>query len=151
MGSKSKQTRLAYDVLIRAKKEAQNLGNHIVSTEHLLLAFTRGASQSSKDVFHAMGVQPSKVREVIEFIVSQKPIHSRKLELSTLAKKVLDLALDEARRDGRGKFDDLDILLGCAREHEGIASAVLESLGLKLERIRQVAASVRKVVVQVGT
>ena len=50
--------------------------------------------------------------------------------------KVIELAVDEARRLGHHHIGTEHILLGLIREHEGIAGGVLESLGVTLERVR---------------
>jgi ATP-dependent Clp protease ATP-binding subunit ClpC len=52
------------------------------------------------------------------------------------AKKVLELALDEARRLGHNYIGTEHLLLGLIREGEGVAARVLEAMGADLERVR---------------
>src|ERR671931_281189 len=52
------------------------------------------------------------------------------------AKRVLALAQDEAIRFNHNYIGTEHLLLGLVREGEGIASGVLESLGVSLEKVR---------------
>jgi len=52
------------------------------------------------------------------------------------ARKVLTLAQDEAQRFNHNYIGTEHLLLGLVREGEGIASGVLESLGVSLEKVR---------------
>ncbi|HLN12195.1 MAG TPA: ATP-dependent Clp protease ATP-binding subunit, partial [bacterium] len=52
------------------------------------------------------------------------------------AKKVLELALDEARRLGHNYISTEHLLLGLIREGDGVAARVLEAAGADLERVR---------------
>ena len=56
--------------------------------------------------------------------------------LTPRAKKVIELAVDEARRLGHSYIGTEHLLLGLVREGEGIAAGVLESLGVNIERVR---------------
>ncbi|MDB5074228.1 MAG: clpC, partial [Chloroflexi bacterium] len=56
--------------------------------------------------------------------------------LTPRAKKVIELAVDEARRLGHHYIGTEHLLLGLVREGEGIAAGVLESLGVNLEKVR---------------
>ena len=51
--------------------------------------------------------------------------------LTPRAKKVIELAVDEARRLGHNYIGTEHLLLGLVREGEGIAAGVLESLGVE--------------------
>ncbi len=52
------------------------------------------------------------------------------------AKKVIELAIDEARSLGHNYIGTEHLLLGLLREGEGIAASVLDSFGINLERVR---------------
>ena len=56
--------------------------------------------------------------------------------LTPRAKKVIELAVDEARRLNHHYIGTEHLLLGLVREGEGIAAGVLESLGVNLEKVR---------------
>src|ERR671928_184783 len=52
------------------------------------------------------------------------------------ARKVLQLAQEEAQRFNHNYIGTEHLLLGLVREGEGIAAGVLESLGVSLEKVR---------------
>jgi ATP-dependent Clp protease ATP-binding subunit ClpC len=88
-------------------------------------------------VLNSLGVELSKVRSAVEFIIGrgEKSI-SGDIGLTPRAKKVIELAVEEARRLNHSYIGTEHLLLGLVREGEGIAFGVLESLGVSLERVR---------------
>ena len=56
--------------------------------------------------------------------------------LTPRAKKVIELAVDEAKRLGHRYIGTEHLLLGLIREGDGVAAGVLESLGVGLEQAR---------------
>ena len=77
----------------------------------------------------------SKVRSAVEFIVGSggRP-NTSEVGLTPRAKKVIELAVDEARRLNHSYIGTEHLLLGLLREREGSAAGVLESLGVTLDR-----------------
>jgi ATP-dependent Clp protease ATP-binding subunit ClpA len=65
------------------------------------------------------------------------PSTPNELTISPRTKKVIELAIDEARRLGHSHVGPEHLLLGLVREGEGIASGVIESLGVTLQKVRQ--------------
>jgi ATP-dependent Clp protease ATP-binding subunit ClpC len=84
-------------------------------------------------------VSLEKVRSALEFIIGRgdQPTTPSDITLSPRTKKVIELAIDEARRLGHAHVGPGHILLGLVREGEGIASGILESLGLTLAAVRR--------------
>jgi ATP-dependent Clp protease ATP-binding subunit ClpC len=78
----------------------------------------------------------SKVRSAVEFIVGRggRP-NTSEVGLTPRAKKVIELAVDEARRLNHSYIGTEHLLLGLLREREGSAAGVLESLGVTLDRV----------------
>jgi ATP-dependent Clp protease ATP-binding subunit ClpC len=77
------------------------------------------------------------VRSAVNFIVGQgqKPT-TGETGLTPRAKKVIELAIDEARHLGHNYIGTEHLLLGLLRETGGVASAVLDNFGITLERAR---------------
>jgi len=91
-------------------------------------------------VLSNLGVEPNKVRSAVEFIVRRgEGIIRGELSLTPRAKKVIELAVDEARLLNHHSIGTEHLLLGLVREGEGIGWGVLESLGINLERARAAA------------
>ncbi|MES0278540.1 MAG: ATP-dependent Clp protease ATP-binding subunit, partial [Dehalococcoidales bacterium] len=116
---------------------AQNLNHNYIGTEHVLLGLAREDEGVAARVLVSLGVNLTKVRSAVEFIIGrgEKPA-SRETGLTTRAKKVIELAIDEARSLGHNYIGTEHLLLGLLREGEGVAAGVLDSFGLTAERVR---------------
>src|SRR4051812_35272207 len=132
-----KFTERARRVLTLAQEEAQRFNHNYIGTEHLLLGLVREGDGVAAKVLNNLGVELSKVRSAVEFIIGrgEKSI-SGEIGLTPRAKKVIELAVEEARRLNHSYIGTEHLLLGLVREGEGIAFGVLESLGVSLDRVR---------------
>jgi ATP-dependent Clp protease ATP-binding subunit ClpC len=124
-------------VLTFAQEEAQNLNHNYIGTEHVLLGLAREDEGMAARVLVNLGVNLTKVRSAVEFIIGrgEKPA-GKETGLTTRAKKVIELAIDEARGLGHNYIGTEHLLLGLLREGEGVAAGVLDSFGLTAERVR---------------
>ncbi len=127
----------AREVLTQAQDEAQRFNHVYIGTEHLLLGVLRVEDGLATRVLRELGVEPRKVRAVVEFIMQRgdRPV-AGEVGLTPAAKRVIELAIDEARRLGHRYIGTEHLLLGLVREGEGVAAGVLESLGVTLEQVR---------------
>ncbi len=133
-----KFTDRARQVLSRAQEEAQRFQHNYIGTEHLLLGLIRMEDGVAARVLHGLGVELNQVRRAVEFIIGRGDrIVLGEIGLTPRAKKVIELAVDEARRLEHHYIGTEHILLGLVREGEGIAAGVLQSLGVNLARVRQ--------------
>jgi ATP-dependent Clp protease ATP-binding subunit ClpC len=132
-----KFTERARKVLSLAQEEAQRFNHNYIGTEHLLLGLVRENDGVAAKVLSNLGVELNKVRSAVEFIIGRgERIVLGDIGLTPRAKKVIELAVDEARRLGHHYIGTEHLLLGLVREGEGIAAGVLESLGVNLEKVR---------------
>ena len=124
-------------VLSLAQEEAQRFNHNYIGTEHILLGLVRETDGVAAKILSSLGVELGKVRSAVEFIIGrgERPAQSE-IGLTPRAKKVVELAVDEARRLNHSYIGTEHLLLGLVREGEGIAAGVLESLGVNLERVR---------------
>ncbi|HEX9134100.1 MAG TPA: Clp protease N-terminal domain-containing protein [Ktedonobacteraceae bacterium] len=133
-----KFTERARKVLSLAQEEAQRFQHNYIGTEHLLLGLVREGEGVAAKVLRKLGVELQKVREAVEFIIGRGDrIVLGEIGLTPRAKKVIELAVDEARRMNHHYIGTEHLLLGLLREGEGIGAGVLESLGVKLEKARR--------------
>ena len=125
-------------VLALAQEEAQRFNHNYIGTEHLLLGLIREGEGVAAKVLSNMGVDITKVRNAVEFIIGHgNRAAVGEIGLTPRARRVIELAVDEARRLGHHYIGTEHLLLGLVREGEGIASGVLQSLNVNLERVRQ--------------
>ncbi|PZC40088.1 MAG: ATP-dependent Clp protease ATP-binding subunit ClpC [Chloroflexi bacterium] len=132
-----KFTEKARKVLTLAQEEAQRFNHNYIGTEHLLLGLISENDGVAAKVFGNLNIEINKVRSAIEFIIGrgERP-NANEIGLTPRAKKVIELAVDEARKLGHSYIGTEHLLLGLVREGEGIASGVLESLGVNLDNVR---------------
>src|SRR5438105_6349808 len=132
-----KFTERARKVLQLAQEEAQRFNHNYIGTEHLLLGLVREGEGVAAKVLANLGVELNKVRSAVEFIIGRGDrMVMGEIGLTPRAKKVIELAVDEARRLGHHYIGTEHLLLGLVREGEGIAAGVLESLGVSPDKVR---------------
>src|SRR5437667_11797412 len=124
--------------LALAQDEAIRFNHNYIGTEHLLLGLVREGEGVAARVLDSLGVELSKVRTAVEFIIGRgdSTTSPSEITLSPRTKKVIELAIDEARKLGHSHVGPEHLLLGLVREGEGIASGILESLGVSMARAR---------------
>ncbi len=134
-------TERARKVMELARKEAIKLGHNVIGTEHILLGLIAEGEGVAAQVLNRLGVDIDDVRAEIENRVGKgENVNASKivdLPLTSRAKRVLDLAVSEARKMGVNYVGTEHILLGLIAEGEGVAAQVLQQLGLDLQTVRQ--------------
>jgi ATP-dependent Clp protease ATP-binding subunit ClpA len=131
-------TERARKVLSLSQEEAQRFNHNYIGTEHLLLGLVREGDGVAAKVLDKLGVELEKARNAVEFIIGRGDrMVVGEVGLTPRAKKVIELAVDEARRLNHHYIGTEHILLGLVREGDGIAAGALESLGVNLEKVRR--------------
>ena len=89
----------ARKVLSLAQEEAQRFNHTYIGTEHVLLGLVRESDGVAARVLSNLGVELTKVRSAVEFIIGRGERQAPgEIGLTPRAKKVIELAVDEARR-----------------------------------------------------
>ena len=138
MGSRfEKFSERARRVLSLAQEEAQRFNHNYIGTEHILLGLVRETEGVAARVLANLSVDLNKVRSAVEFIIGrgERPAQGE-IGLTPRAKKVVELAVDEARRMNHTYIGTEHLLIGLLREGEGVAAGVLESLAVTLDKVR---------------
>jgi ATP-dependent Clp protease ATP-binding subunit ClpC len=131
-------TQRARRVLSLAQEEAERLQHHQIGTEHLLLGLMREEGGVAGRVLRDLGLDLRRVEELVTRLsTSEDKSANTQLDLSPGTKKVLELAVDEARRMGHHYIGTEHLLLGLVRQQEGIALDVLRRLGVSPEEVRR--------------
>ncbi len=132
-----KFTKRARRVLTYAQEEATRLNHNYIGTEHLLLGLIREEEGLAAKVLRELGVEQTRVRQVVEDIVGRgQAAPGTRLSLTPRTKRVIELAVDEARRMGHHYIGTEHLLLGLVREGDGIAVNVLKSLNVNPDKVR---------------
>jgi ATP-dependent Clp protease ATP-binding subunit ClpC len=128
-------------VIIYAREEAEKRQNDYLGTEHLLLGLLREEESLPMIILKKMGLSANELRMEVE---RNLPTGSNILTFGDIpftprAKKVLELAVEEARLLGHSYIGSEHLLIGLIREDAGIAGKILRSLGANLLGVRQLA------------
>ncbi len=131
-------TERARKVLILAQEEAKRLHHNYIGTEHLLLGLVKEGSGVAARVLKDLGVDSYQVRRIIEETVGQgrRASLGRTTGLTPRTKRVIELAVEEARRMGHHYIGTEHLLLGLIREGDGLAVNVLRDIGVDLDAVR---------------
>jgi len=126
-------------VIIFAKEEAEKRQNDYLGTEHLLLAILREDDGLPVAILKKMGLTVEELRMEIErnLPAGMNLLTFGDIPFTPRAKKVLELAVEEARLLGHNYIGSEHLLLGLIREDEGIAGKILRNLGANLLGARQ--------------
>lgn len=116
-------------VLEWAQEEADEFGHNYVGTEHLLLGLLRDGEGAAAKILSERNVSLDQARSTVERLIGRGDrTVCEPTGLTPRSKKVIELAVDEARRLKHNYVGTEHLLLGLVREGEGVAVAVLKSL-----------------------
>jgi len=131
-------TERAKHVVSAAREEATRLGSEYVRTEHILLGLCREPEGIAARALENLGVDIEALAIEIEQQVQpgSAAVSGEEIAFTPRAKKVLELAVEEARRFNHSYIGTEHILLGLLKEGEGIAAKVLQDMKIDLGRIQ---------------
>jgi len=127
----------AEQVLAAAEESARQLKHPIIGTEHLLLGVVMTLRGERAEALYNLGLTKDRVLELLAKLVPEGK-DSAVQGASARVKKVLELAFAEARRQNLSAIDVAHILIGLLQEGEGVGAAILASLGIDLDSMREI-------------
>ncbi len=131
-------TNRARQVIIIARKEADRFNHNYIGTEHLLLGLIKLGQGVAVNVLRKMGLDFETIRLEVEKAVGSGPETKMigEIPLTSRAKKVIELAVEEARNLNHSYIGTEHLLLGLLREGEGVAARILKNLDIDIEQAR---------------
>jgi ornithine carbamoyltransferase len=131
-------TERARRVVFFAQEEAGRFGDNYVSTEHFLLGLLREPDSTACAIMDKIGVNKGKIKSEVERQIPKgQGLLGQDMMLTPRAKRVIDLAYDEARGFDHGYIGSEHLLLGLIREEEGMAGRILIKYGADIEKARE--------------
>ena len=146
----------ARKVMKLAADEAQSMGHTYIGTEHVLLGLIEEGEGIAAQVLRSFDVQLNQAHDAILSFLEQgqkqNPITNkvkaamfqgeqllfgRQGALTERVKKVVRLAVDEARKMEDHFVGTEHLLLGLLDEGEGLAIMVLKNIGIDLQKMRE--------------
>ena len=131
-------TERARQVVVLANEEARLFGHNYIGTEHILLGLLREEEGIAARVLTSVGVSLEGARLQVKRIVGtgEEGTHGH-IPFTPRAKKVLEIALREARSLSQSYVGTEHILLALVRDNDGGAVRVLRYCGTGPEPIRE--------------
>ncbi len=128
----------ARKVMQLANQEAQRMNHEYVGTEHMLCGIVKEGGGIAAMVLHNLKIEATEILRAVRSLVKDGPemVTMGKLPQTPRAKRVIELAMEEARKLDHDYVGAEHVLLGLLQEKEGIAFQVLDNSGVKYETTR---------------
>jgi ATP-dependent Clp protease ATP-binding subunit ClpA len=131
-------TEQARNAIVLAQEEARGLKHNYIGTEHMLLGLLRDRDSLAARVLQSFGIDLEAARVQVSAAVGVgEEVVSGQVPFTPRSKKVLELALKESQALGRDYIGTEHLLLGLAREGEGVAMRVLTDSGVSAQLVRE--------------
>ncbi|MEW5950295.1 MAG: ATP-dependent Clp protease ATP-binding subunit [Elusimicrobia bacterium] len=132
-------TENAKKIINVAQQEAKRLGHAYIGSEHILLGILMVEDSLAMRILAKMGADSRRIKSKLGEVL--KPGDNMMLlgdiEFTTKSKKVLEHAFEEAQKMGQSFIGTEHILLGILKEEDGIASKILQSMGIKHDAVAE--------------
>lgn len=129
-------TEKAKKAIMIAQEEAVNLNHDYIGTEHILIGLIKEEEGIASQVLKQLGVNVDKVVEEVERLVGKGEYQQvGEVAFTPRAKKVLELASQEASQLKNNYIGTEHILLGLIKEGSGVAVRILTDLGINLDNV----------------
>jgi hypothetical protein len=124
-------------IIFFAQEEASRLGENYVGTEHLLLGLLREDDSAAGKILTNLGADFGEIRRHLMSVMAKGDGRTgQEMQLTPRAKRVIDLAYEEAQMLNNNYIGTEHLLIGLAREEEGLAHRVLDHFGLTTDPLR---------------
>jgi ATP-dependent Clp protease ATP-binding subunit ClpC len=131
-----KFTEKAEKVIKLAQEVADEFAHNYIGTEHLLVALIREGNGVASKILAINGIKEQPLLDKIEEVIGHGIVNdARQLGFTPRAKRVLEIAFNEARSAGQDFIGTEHILLAIMRENDSIAVRLLVDLGVDLQKI----------------
>ncbi|PSO69689.1 MAG: chaperone protein ClpB [Cyanobacteria bacterium QS_1_48_34] len=128
----------AIKVIMHAQEEARRMGQSLVGSEQILLGIIAEGTSTGATVLSDRGVKLEDARAAVEnFIGSGSGNAPANIPFTPKAKRILEHSFQEARNLGQNYIAPEHLLLAIAQEEEGVATKVLQKLGVDPKQIQQ--------------
>jgi ATP-dependent Clp protease ATP-binding subunit ClpC len=124
--------------MAQARREAASFHHEYIGTEHLLLGIVSNPENIAVAVLASRDVQPDTIRDRIASVIKRGAVAQTgpDLPFTSRAKKVIELAMSEARELETDSVNTGHLLLGILREEKGIGASALRELGFTIDATR---------------
>lgn len=137
-------TERARRILALAQDEAKRLNHDYLGPEHILLGIIKEGEGVATEVLNNFNIDIEGLKLEIEKEIPEGGSLAvlGNVPFTPHSKKVLELAVDEARSAGHNYIGTEHLLFGLIREGESIAARILTRLGVTLEKAKREVANI---------
>jgi ATP-dependent Clp protease ATP-binding subunit ClpC len=130
-------TERARQVVVLAQEEARTLKHNYIGTEHILLGLLREQEGLAAHVLESLDITVERLRaQILRIVGSGEEVTSGQIPFTPRVKNAFELALREALSLRHNYIGTEHILLGLARESEGVAARILLDFDADPEKVR---------------
>ncbi|MBD2091851.1 ATP-dependent Clp protease ATP-binding subunit [Microcoleus sp. FACHB-1515] len=127
----------AIAVVMAAQEEARRLGHNFVGTEQILLGIIKEKTSVASKVLAELGITLEDARAEVENIIGRgSGFVPAELPFTPKTKRIFEQAFQQARQFDQRYIAPEHLLLSLVQDGEGVASKVLQNLGVDLSFIR---------------
>lgn len=123
--------------IVFAQEEVQRLLNNYVGSEHILLGIISESENGAAAVLRTVGVDLANARETVEAQATRgRQLDPQEMVFTEDAKRVIQVAFEEARALSHNYVGTETLLLGVIREADGLGAHALKNLGVDAAELR---------------
>lgn len=126
-------------IFMIAQEHAKRLNHDYLGSEHILLAITDVEESVAAVALKNLSVDLRKLRITIEDAigVGQSMMVLGEIPLSSQVKKIIEYAVEEAKRMEHSYVGSEHLILALVKEEEGIGARILSHMGVKYNNLKQ--------------
>lgn len=133
----SRFTQDALNVLRRMDVLEKEGGQGAFGSQHMLVAILQETECVGNKILRSLEVDPNQVEALAKLMWDTKESDNDEQELTSHVKRILERAVDEARRRRKEYIDTHDLLLGMVRYGKGAGYKILEKVGISPQILRE--------------
>lgn len=131
-------TEKSHAIIVQAQHEARKMGHNFVGTEQLLLGMMAEGENQAASALSDIAINLDDTRHEVERIIGLGSGYvDADIPFTPRAKRVFELAFNEADQLGDENIEPKHLLIGIMREGDGVAAAVVRKLATSTDDIIQ--------------
>ncbi|MDD5701291.1 MAG: Clp protease N-terminal domain-containing protein [Dehalococcoidales bacterium] len=124
-------------ILALARHESEGLRHYYLGVEHIFIALTKMDSGVMQRILGEIKIDPKQLRDSLRYFIGLGDGHRYwdGTVITPRCQLILELAREEAEKDGEDSISTKSLLIAIFKEGEGIPVRVLEGLGFQAQNI----------------
>ncbi len=127
------------DVISYSKEEAERLGNHYISPEHLMLGILRDGEGTAIKILQNLDVDLDNIKEILDkHLIAEKPHQVKNIPLLQSSERILKLVHLEARSLNDETINTGHLLLAMLKEKTSFITKIMTDENISYEKVRHI-------------